>query len=382
MALELEIARSGSSELVVQALPDGSTAIFEVATRNVYSLNPSAAAAWESCASPTTLSQLAAAMSRRLNAPVTEDLAHEAVSELVAVGLVRVTPAERLGTSRRAMLKQAAGVALPVVLALTGAEQRAHAQVVGSPPVAPPGTTTGPSPTTPGPTPTTPGPTPTTTQGVTPTTTSATGGSSLVVIKSVGTPPDGPFVALPGAVFEIRSAGSNVVVATITTDAQGRARASLPPGMYTLIETSAPGAVVDATPSNFEIRARETTLRNRFNVPVGPTPTTTPGPTPTTTPGTNGGNFVIIKSIGTPPEGPFVALPGAVFEIRRAGSNVVVATITTNAQGRASVTLPPGMYTLTEITAPGAVLDATPSNFEIVPGEVTVRNRFNIRLTT
>jgi Prealbumin-like fold domain len=115
---------------------------------------------------------------------------------------------------------------------------------------------------------------------------------------------------------------------------------------------------------------------------VGPTPTTTPGPTPTTTPGTNGGNFVIIKSIGTPPEGPFVALPGAVFEIRRAGSNVVVATITTNAQGRASVTLPPGMYTLTEITAPGAVLDATPSNFEIVPGEVTVRNRFNIRLTT
>ena len=128
---ELEIVRSGSSEFIVQTLPDGSTAIFEVATKNVYSLNPSAAAAWEACASATTLSQLAAAMSRRLNTPVTEDLAHEAVSELVAVGLVDVTPAERFGTSRRAMLKQVAGVALPVVLVLTGAEQRRTLRVPG-----------------------------------------------------------------------------------------------------------------------------------------------------------------------------------------------------------------------------------------------------------
>ena len=136
-SVELEIVRSGSSEFIVQTLPDGSTAIFEVATKNVYSLNPSAAAAWEACASPTTLSRLAAEMSRRLNKPVTEDLAHEAVSELVAVGLVSATPAERLGTSRRAMLKQVAGVALPVVLVLTGAEQRAHAQVNGSVPITP-----------------------------------------------------------------------------------------------------------------------------------------------------------------------------------------------------------------------------------------------------
>ena len=144
-SLELEIVRSGSSEFVVQPLPDGSTAIFEVATKNVYSLNQSAAAAWEACASPTTLSRLATEMSRRLSSPVTEDLAHEAVSELVAVGLVSVTPAERLGTSRRAMLKQVAGLALPVVLVLTGAEQRAHAQSNGSNPITPttpsPGTT-------------------------------------------------------------------------------------------------------------------------------------------------------------------------------------------------------------------------------------------------
>ena len=78
-SFELGIVRSGSSELIVQTLPDGSMALFEVATKNVYSLNPSAAAAWEASASPTTLSQVAAAMSRQLNRPVTEELAHEAV---------------------------------------------------------------------------------------------------------------------------------------------------------------------------------------------------------------------------------------------------------------------------------------------------------------
>jgi hypothetical protein len=225
MALELEIARSGSSELVVQALPDGSTAIFEVATRNVYSLNPSAAAAWESCASPTTLSQLAAAMSRRLNAPVTEDLAHEAVSELVAAGLVRVTPADRLGTSRRTMLKQAAGVALPVVLALTGAEQRAYAQGTGSGPTTAPPVTTTPGTTSPG------------------TTVAPTGPpGSFCIFKRVlpaGIPEGAVGTLLEGAVFELRGAGR---VFTLTTNAMGFAEATnVPAGTYTLVETFAPG---------------------------------------------------------------------------------------------------------------------------------------------
>ena len=141
--LSIEVLRTESSDLIVQTLPDGSTAIFEISTKNVYSLNTSAAAAWEACASATTLSRIAIAMSQRLNAPVTEDMAHEAVSELAAVGLVKVTPGGSLGTSRRDMLKQVAEVALPVVLVLTGAEQRAHAQEVRS---EPPLTTT---PTTP-----------------------------------------------------------------------------------------------------------------------------------------------------------------------------------------------------------------------------------------
>lgn len=238
-SVELEIVRSGSSEFIVQALPDGSTAIFEVATKNVYSLNPSAAAAWEACASATTLSRLAAEMSRRLNKPVTEDLAHEAVSELVAVGLVSVTPAERLGTSRREMLKQVAGVALPVVLVLTGAEQRAHAQVNGS----------NPPPTT------TPGPGTTSSQGGLTTT-----GEPLTfeLFKSFG-PPSNLTIREPlgGAVFEVRNA-QGTLIETMTTDSAGFATIELPPGTYTFTETFAPGGpyqtlpVLTVTLTNFD----------------------------------------------------------------------------------------------------------------------------------
>ena len=230
-SVELEIVRSGSSEFIVQALPDGSTAIFEVATKNVYSLNPSAAAAWEACASVTTLSRLAAAMSRRLNRPVTEDLAHEAVSELVAVGLVSVTPAERFGTSRRAMLKQVAGVALPVVLVLTGAEQRAHALSNGSNPITP---TTQPGSTTPGPvSPTTQGPAPLT--------------IDKAVAASFNATEDR--VPLEGAEFDVLEAATNKVVGHLKTDAAGHGTVNLTPGVaYILVETFAPPALADYEP--------------------------------------------------------------------------------------------------------------------------------------
>ena len=66
------------------------------------------------------------------------------------------------------------------------------------------------------------------------------------------------------------------------------------------------------------------------------------------------------------------------FQIRNA-SNVVVATITTNAQGVATATLPPGTYSLIEISVPpGVILDPTPSSFSIVAGQTTVRNRTNV----
>lgn len=240
--LDIEVLRSKSSDLIVQTLPDGSTAIFEVSTKNVYSLNASAAAAWEACASANTLSQIAATMSRKLDVPVTEDLAHEALSELVAVGLVKLNPGESLGTSRRDMLRKVAGVALPAVLVLTGAQQRAHAQGAGSPPVV----TTSPGGGSTTPPPSTTSPFLTTTVGI-------CRNNTVGVVKGVRQP-DLSVLPLAGAVFELRTAGGSLVATLPPTGADGRASVTsnpappppgvplvVNPGSYQLVEKSAPG---------------------------------------------------------------------------------------------------------------------------------------------
>ena len=248
---ELEIVRRVSSEFIVQTLPDGSAALFEVATKNVYSLNPSAAAAWEACASPAPVSQIAASMARRLGAPITEDLAHEAVAELVTAGLATVTASEGFGTSRRAMLKQVAGVALPVVLVLTGAQQKAHAQGSGSNP--PPLTTPPPGSTTPP-----------------PGTTTAPGTTGppveFCIIKGLGTGAD--TVPLANVHFDIKNSGGTVV-AQLVTDAEGKASTLLPPGNYTLVETDAPGGLdlyVPFAPTPFTLTPNQDLCLDRHNI--------------------------------------------------------------------------------------------------------------------
>jgi hypothetical protein len=217
------ISRIDSSELIVQSLPDGSAAIFEVATKNVYSLNTSAAAAWEACASARTLPGIAAAMSTRLQAPVTEELAHAAIAELEAAGLVRITAPEGLQSSRRDLLKQVAGVAIPMVLVLTAAEQRAHAQGTGSPPG-----TTAPGTTAPG-----------TTQS---TTAPPVGDATFSIVKRISPPdPPAPIVPAVGFVFELRSLSTPLVLER-TTGSDGRAEwVNIPAGSYLLVETFAPG---------------------------------------------------------------------------------------------------------------------------------------------
>jgi hypothetical protein len=227
-SVELAIARTDPSGLIVQSLPDGSAAIFEVATSNVYSLNTSAAAAWEACAAATTLPEIAGAMSSRLKAPVTEDLAHAAVSELEAAGLVRVKAPEGFRTSRRDLLKQVAGVAIPMVLILTGAEQRAFAQQNGSGPI-----------TTPPPTTTQP---PVTTTQPPVTTTQPVGNATFCIVKRISPPdPPEPIVLAVGFTFELRSTTGPLVLSRVT-GSDGRAEwVDIPAGSYQLVETNAPG---------------------------------------------------------------------------------------------------------------------------------------------
>lgn len=136
--LELEVVQTESDVRIVERLPDGSTAVFDGNSKTVYSLNVSAAAAWEACRNKATLGQIMQAIETALNAPVTEEAALAAVSQLEEAGLVTASYPGRLSASeasRRSLLKAvgALGAAAPLVLALKASEQRAFAALQSAP---------------------------------------------------------------------------------------------------------------------------------------------------------------------------------------------------------------------------------------------------------
>jgi hypothetical protein len=127
------IARN--QNLLIETLPDGSVAVFDAESRAVHSLNAGAAAALRACGQCTTLPAIAQAMSRELQAAVDEAAALEAIEQLEASGLVRCSGLRETaasGRSRRSVLGVAAGAALPMVLTLTAAQQKAYAFGAGS----------------------------------------------------------------------------------------------------------------------------------------------------------------------------------------------------------------------------------------------------------
>lgn len=149
-------------QLLIEKLPDGSTAIFDQDTKSVHSLNASATVVWETCHTPSTFDDIRTALERYFGSPLNEDAAWDAIDRLEAARLIRVegTSADAVvKTARRTILKEIAaigGLALPLVLTMTASEQRIYAQGASSAP------TTTVAPTTPAPT-TTPPPTTSTT---------------------------------------------------------------------------------------------------------------------------------------------------------------------------------------------------------------------------
>ncbi len=147
-----------------------------------------------------------------------------------------------------------------------------------------------------------------------------------------------------GAVFEVRNA-ANALVATLTTDAQGKVETGfLPLGTYTVTETYVPAPyILDPTPITLTLTYKD------MNTPVVVAAKTVSndvaqGRIDLTKQGTN----------NTP-------VQGAVFEVRNA-ANALVATLTTDAQGKAQTgLLPLGTYTVTETFVPAPyILDSTP----------------------
>jgi Coenzyme PQQ synthesis protein D (PqqD) len=139
---------SSSAKLIIEKLPDGSTAIFDPGSQTVYSLNATAGAAWEACHDmyhdTTTLDEVVEAMQASFDPAVTDEIALDALLQLQERGLLRISEAP-LQPSRRSMVATAAGVLAPVVLALTGAEQRVFAQKAGSTPTTTATTTSSPT---------------------------------------------------------------------------------------------------------------------------------------------------------------------------------------------------------------------------------------------
>lgn len=141
MTSSILFQRSPDDRFLIEALPDGSIAIFDSRTEAVHSLNPAAALVLEACAEPVTLSDVTTVLWRTTEGGVPAESALEVLKRLEAAELiVRIdaeAPLAPSGTSRRDLLKKvafgsAAALALPAILTLTGAEQRLYAQEAGS----------------------------------------------------------------------------------------------------------------------------------------------------------------------------------------------------------------------------------------------------------
>jgi hypothetical protein len=122
----MQVKRTNSDDLLVDELPDGSKVIVDHKNEMVFSLNATAGAAWDACSGPTTLSRVAEDMQRSLDPRVTEGLALEAILQLQAKKLVTTSESSPNAT-RRQVFATLGAIALPVVVSLTMAEQRAHA---------------------------------------------------------------------------------------------------------------------------------------------------------------------------------------------------------------------------------------------------------------
>ena len=138
----MHVERTNFDALAVNSLPDGSRVIFDHANEMVVALNATAGAAWDACSEPTTLSSVTEKMRCSLDPGVTEEIAQDAILQLQEKNLVKTSGQ----ASRRKFIASLGAIALPLVVSLPIAEQKAYAQKARSAP-----TNTRPTPTHPRP---------------------------------------------------------------------------------------------------------------------------------------------------------------------------------------------------------------------------------------
>src|SRR5271156_4559138 len=122
----MQIERTNLNDLLVDKLPDGSKLIVDAKNETVHALNATAGAAWDACSGPTTLAGVTERMQRSFDSGVTSELAEEAILQLQDKKLVNTSRATSQA-SRRRFLARLGAAAVPFVVSLTIADQRAHA---------------------------------------------------------------------------------------------------------------------------------------------------------------------------------------------------------------------------------------------------------------
>jgi hypothetical protein len=121
----MQVERVNSDGLIVNRLPDGSRIFTDQQNETVFALNAAAGAAWDACSKPITLAGMANEMRRAYDPHVTDELAGVAVAELREKHLV-TTSEELPSTTRRRLIAGLSAAAIPLVVSLTIADQRAH----------------------------------------------------------------------------------------------------------------------------------------------------------------------------------------------------------------------------------------------------------------
>ena len=154
---------------------------------------------------------------------------------------------------------------------------------------------------------------------------------------------------LPGALFEITTAGGNYI-ATVETGPNGIGTlAGLEPGAYVITEVEAPdGHIIDPVPQTFEIRRGQTEPVFKVFYNDGKT------------------NLFIRKEDAQ----THIGLANAVYKVTLSDGRVIKERLVTGEDGLASLTdLLPGTYVVTEIEAPpGYLLNSTPQNVYLDEG--------------
>ncbi len=127
----MQVERVNSDVFNINRLPDGSRIFTDPKSGTVFALNAAAGAAWDACGCPTTLSGVAKEMRRTFDPQVTEELAHEAIAQLREKNLVTTSDVAP-STTRRRLIAGLSAAAIPLVVSLTIADQRAHSVLASS----------------------------------------------------------------------------------------------------------------------------------------------------------------------------------------------------------------------------------------------------------